>query len=192
MSGVNRQASPTLRTAEAFTPVSAGGAWVICHDDCKTAESATELLRPATIANTRFHWVRRGNATRVIIRARVDAALSAVATHPVVRIYSAFDNGYSDAGGDGLIVPAGTMPDTGTVRVLRVDSINADDAGITLTLPVGTTNTTRIRDASYFYSSPHSLTGTDLLGGDYFGVVVATAASVTDGTTVPIEALLIN
>ena len=192
MSGVNRKVSPTLKGAECFIPVSTGGSWVIAHDDCKTAESAAELLNPLSIANTRFHWVRRGHATRVFIRARVDAALSAVATHPIVRIYGAFDNGSNSQQDEGLILADGTAPTDGTVRVLRLDSLNTDDTGITLTLPVGTANTTRFKDSNYSYSSIHSITGTDLIGADYFGVVVVTAASVTNGTTVPIECMVVN
>lgn len=192
MSGVNRKFSPTLKHSESMIPVSAGAVWVIAHDDCRTAESSAELLNPLNIATTRFHWVWRGNTTRVLIRARVDAALSAVATHPIVRIYGAFDNGSNSQFGEGLITADGTAPTDGTVRVIRLDSQHTDDAGITLTLPVGTTNSTRFKDSNYSYSSVHSITGTDLLGADYFGVVVVTAASVTNGTTIPIEVMGVN
>lgn len=146
------------------------GTWIVANTNLATAQSATELLRPGTIDDSTFHWINRGNATHCIIRARQDSSVSAVTTSPIVRLIGAYGKANDD----------GTMPNDGSVNFLRIDNVSTNATGIVLTL--ATTNL--LEDGSFEYSNPASLAPYDLLGCDYIGMLVETAANITGGTAV--------
>lgn len=172
-------ANPSVVSGRCVVNASANGDWIVANDDAETAQSATDLLRPAAIDDSVFHWVKVGpNATRVLVRAR-QAVGATVTTSPVVRIIGAF----------GSIASDGTFADDGTVRFLRLDSADWNATGVTLTLVSSGTGLNR--DTSYAYTDVSTLDGYDMKGANYIGIAVETAANVNSGT-VPIEVLFIN
>ena len=166
--------------AGAFVPCSARGSWTTVNEDAETAQSATDLLRPAAIDDAVFHWMKVGDGTsRCMVRAR-QAVAATVTTSPVVRVFAAY--GTPDS--------SGAFADDGTVKFCRLDNVDWNAAGLTLTLV--TSGTGLNRDTSYAYTDVMpDLTGLDLKGAWYIGVAVETAANVDTGT-VPIEVLLLN
>lgn len=152
--------------APKFLPVQA-------NDDLETAESAAELLKPWSITASRLgdlHWIRvPDNALAVIPRARNDAAMSAVATSPVVRLIGA----YGTPNGDGGF--SGDPDDPNYGRFVRLDNADFNAAGLSLTLATTGNN----EDSDFEHSDLPSLTGYALLGCHYVGMLVETAASIT-------------
>src|SRR5690606_30642040 len=125
-------------------------------------------------------WVKIGpGVTRAVIRAKYPKG-STVSASPVVYPILAYGEPNAD----------GSMPADGSVRFLRADNADSDAAGLTLTLTTGGNGL--MVDDTYAYSDPVSLTAADLLGADYLGVVVGTAANVGGAGAVPIEVLLLN
>lgn len=172
-------ANPSIQSGAATVPCSAKGDWIIANDDAETAQSATDLLRPAAIDDSVFHWVKVGpNATRVLVRAR-QAVGATVTTSPVVRVIGVY----------GTTSDGATFADDGTVRFLRLDNADWNATGVTLTLVSSGTGLNR--DATYAYTDVSTLDGYDLKGCMYVGIAVETAANVNSGT-VPIEVLFIN
>lgn len=160
-------------------PASLRGLWVTANDDAETAQSETDLLRPAAVDDPTFHWVAVPfGATRVLVRARYDAEATVTAS-PVVRL----------VGADEYPLEDGTLADDGTVRFIRLDNRAADAEGVTLTL--ATSGGGLLRDGTYAYSDPPTLDGYDLLGSRSVGVLVETAADVDTGA-VAIELLFLN
>lgn len=162
------------------TVASVKGSWITANDDAETAQSATDLLVPAGIDDSVFHWIVVGpGATRALIRARALVGAT-VTTDPVVRLIGAY----------GKINADGSFANDGTVKFLRLDNADANAAGLTLDLISSGANT--LRDATYQYSDVlPSLDGVDLKGAHYVGVAVETAANVNTGT-VQVELLLLN
>ena len=122
------------------------------------------------------------NVTRILLRARLTSATTAVATSPVVFVYAV----YPTVGG----------PDSVEAGILwRVDNTDPNGAGLTLTLPGTPANTNMteqvIDSVTYRYGTTVSLDGTDLKGARWALVVVSTAASITDGAC-DVEALVID
>ncbi len=158
-------------------PTSAGSTWVTVNDDARTAQSAGDLLEPASIDDSVFHWCKRNNATRVIVRA-LDPA-GTLTTSPVVRLILGW--GTLD----------GSSPAT-TAKFMRGDNADSNATGFTLTLVSLATG--QIADADgNIHSDPSTLEGYDLLGCDFFGIAVETAAAFSAGAAaVPIECLLLN
>jgi len=159
---------------------SAKGSWVVANDDATAAQAATDHLNPSAIDEPSFHWVKIGpGVTRAVIRAKYPKG-STVSASPVVYPILAYGEPNAD----------GSMPADGSVRFLRADNADSDAAGLTLTLTTGGNGL--MVDDTYAYSDPVSLTAADLLGADYLGVVVGTAANVGGAGAVPIEVLLLN
>lgn len=166
---------------------SARGNWVTVNDDAETAQSATDLLRPAAIDDSVFHWCEvRDGATRCLIRARM-AIAATVTTSPVVRVFGAYGTSINGTG---------AWPDTSAAAVagdpyfLRLDNVDWNAAGLTLTLVTTGTGLNRDNDYAYTDVMP-DLTGIDMKGCAWIGVAVETAANVDTGT-VPIQLLFLN
>lgn len=141
-----------------------------------SAQSAAELMYPQSVTATNITVIRLGSAvSRVLVRARLTTATTAVAASPVVRVF-------------GIIGGA----DDWTAGVpFRLDNLDSDAAGKTLTIPASPSDTNMLRDGSYRYSDAISLTATDLQGATHLVVLVETAASITGGACA-IEALIQN
>lgn len=160
-------------------PSSAGSSWVDVNDDARTAQSATDLLYPYGIDDSVFKWCKRGDATRIIVRARMPVGAT-LTTSPVVRLMLAWGT-LGDAG----------APETGAV-FMRGDNADANATGFTLTLASSGTGLIN-NSLTYAYSDPSTLDGYDLQGCDFFGLVVETAAAFSaGGAATPVQALLLN
>lgn len=158
------------------------GQWVQCHDNLEaTAESATVLLKPWSAATSSLHWVKvPDGATRILIRAKNDAAATTFTTDARVRMFGAFTVGTGtkvDSAVDAANGFSGTPGDANFAEFLRLDSADANANGQTLVL----TATGNLEDASFEYSDPPDLTGYDLKGAQYVGMLPDTAANVTGG-----------
>jgi hypothetical protein len=166
---------------------SAKGTWVTANTDATaTAQTTAQLYAPSSIAGTsKVQWIKvHAGCTRVLVRARMPKNTSAVATSPVIRVYGA------NMADGALIASDGTVPTDGTIQFLRLDNASVTAAGPTVTLTCATTTT--MNDATYWYSNVVDLTGYDLLGSDYVGVLVSTSASITGGGAVEVQLLLLN
>lgn len=149
------------------------GKWIVCHDNLEaTAETAAVLLKPYSAVTTTLHWVKvPDGATRVMIRAKNDAAATTFTTSPAVVIMGAYGTP-NDAGEF-----SGTVADAHYARFLRLDTADSNGAAVTLTLAA----TGNQEDASFEYSDVPTLDGYDLKGCDYVAMLVQTAANVTGG-----------
>ena len=160
-------------------PSSLKGVWTTAHDDSETAQSATELLYPASIDDSGFHWIEVPHcASRVLVRA-VMTKTATVTTSPVVRVVGAY----------GTVASDGSFATDGTAQFLRLDNVDANAVGVTLTLV--SSGASLLQDATYAYSDPPTLEGYDLRGAKYVGILVETAANLSAGT-VPVQVLLLN
>lgn len=153
---------------------SSQGSWVVAHDDLEaSADSAANMLKPWNISKASMHWVKiPEGATRVWVRARMDATASVVTTSPIVKLMGA--NGTLDATNATF---SGTSTAASFAQFTRVDD-SADDAGSGQTLTLATTGL--LEDASYEYSNKKG--PYDCVGCSHVAILVATAANVTDGT----------
>lgn len=150
---------------------------VAITDATATAQTAAELMYPQSVTASAITVVKLGDGvTRALIRARLTTATTAVATSPVVRVFAIIGDN-ADDWADG--VP------------FRLDNLDSDAAGKTLTLPASPSNTNMLRDGTYRYSDAISLTATDLQGATHLVVLVETAASITGGAC-SVECLLQN
>lgn len=184
--GAITQGSSSSGSMQVVTVASARGNWVVINDDAETAQSATDLLRPAAIDDAVYHWCEvRDGATRCLVRARM-AVGATVTTSPVVRLVGAY----------GQITSDGSFPNTSAAAVarnplfLRLDSADWNAAGFTLTLVTSGTGLNRDNDFAYTDIMP-DLDGYDLKGANYVGIMVETAANVDTGTVL-VEILLLN
>jgi len=167
------------------------GDWQICVTDAtSTASTSSELLNPGSSTKTVSQVVRIGpEARRVIIRARYETAITAATTSPVVRVFGIYA---TDAQ---LVAASGTtFPTDGSVRFKRLDNNSATASGITVTLTPATPGD--LRDGTYKYSNPIQVSSSefiDLANANALLVLVETAAaSLTGGTLVQIECLLVD
>jgi hypothetical protein len=167
------RANPESKGPMDVVPVSVKGAWQIANNSASsTAQSSSDLIRPGAVTASSVQAVTLGSrVTRVLLRCRYSAA-GAVTTSPSITVFAAYGPGLCDT----------ALPDDGTVRYVRLLSAQA----------VTCVAATDVRDATYSYSDPVSLTGTDLLGADYLIVFISTAASIAGAVDEVIEALLIN
>jgi len=163
------------------------GLWLKCHDDLTVAEAAADLLKPWNVASAEVHWIRiPDDATGVYVGARQAAAVSAVTTSPIVRLYGAtgFENadGVEEAIGDPNSAGAfsGTITDANFAAFNRLDNLDANAAGLTLALAT----TTLMEDGGFEYSDLPSLVPYSTMGHKWFGMLVETAANVTGGAVV--------
>lgn len=169
-------------------PASGGGTWVVVNDNAETAQSSTDLLRPAAIDDSTFHWCKVGDgATRCLVRARMTADSNTVAQDPIIRVFGAYGTSIN---GDGSWPDTSAAATAGDPRFLRLDNVDWNAAGLTIDLV--TDGAGMNRDATYAYSDVvPDLTGLDLKGCQWVGVAVQQAADVSTGT-VPIEILFLN
>lgn len=179
----------TYSLCATVTPVTSAGAMIQVHDDARTAQSSAEMLRPAVVASTLFHWVRRGlDTTRIILFARQPVGATVTAS-PVVRVFGAYGLGGAPIAPDPT---TGNFADDGSVRFVRLDNTAANAAGVTMLLSSGGSGLAR--DTSFAYSNPvPDLDGLDLKGCEWYGVMVQTAAAYSaGGAETPIFALATN
>lgn len=152
--------------------VSAHGSWDIAHLNASaTAQTAAELIRPFSVSSANVVPIRTHHSTRMLVRCRYGAA-GVVTTSPVVRLFSVY--GTVNEGDT-------TLADDGTIRAVilaRAQTIACVPA-------------TDVRDATYSYSDPLTLTLTDGIGSNAALVFIETAASIT-GVTPVIELMLLN
>lgn len=151
---------------------SAKGTWNVCHLNASaTAQTAAELIRPGSVSSSNVVPIELGESTtRVLLRCRYGAA--GTGTGPTVRIIAAYGRG---------LIPATTIPDDGTMEYAILVRAQA----------LSIAPTTDVRDATYSYSDPFTLPGTDMLGANYLLVFVEVAASITGATPV-VECCLLN
>jgi hypothetical protein len=147
------------------------GAWFTIHDDLEQAAySATILSTPATITDSNFHWGRvPDGASRILLRARYSIGGTAP-TNPVLYLLGAY----------GVPATDGSFANDGAVVFMRLDAVGTAAAGFTFTLVAAGAGL--MKDATYAYSDPVSLTLTNLNGANYVGVGIATAGALTGGT----------
>lgn len=164
----------------------AGSSWIVANDDASTAQTG-KTLTPAAITDSTFHWVKRGNASKMLMRALLETTGATVSTSPAVYVMGMWGQ---------LAQPEGDVygPVAGA-RFMRLDNADSNASAITLTVVQDGTNLIFSSNAggtdTVPASDPNSLTPIELKGCDYVGVVVVTAASVSAGA-VPIEILLMQ
>lgn len=178
--GTDRSANTSIR-GNITNIASAKATWVEAVDNASTAQSGTELLKPSSIDDATFHWIRVGDGvTRCIMRARCLASATGI-TSPVVRLVGMHCSAAYRSSADALADPA--------TRFVRLDNDDWNAVGKTLTLVDSGTNLHK--DANdYMYSNSDSQ-AMDLQGCAWVGVMVQTAAAATGGT-VSVELLLMN
>lgn len=168
-------------------PSSVKGGWAVCHADLSaTAATAAQQANPGTVTSTNVTWVKvPDNATRFILRAKAAADISAVTTQPIVKVYAAYPTSELGTSSASTAWPTGT-------EFMRVDASTLAASGTTLTLSA--TANALIKDSTFIYSDPHSITGTDALGGWYIGVLTTQAGAVSSvtSTVIPCEIMFLN
>lgn len=166
-----RGVNPSCEFGGVNISTSVKGHWVTCHANSgDTAQSAGELIQPGTCTSANIIPIKLGpNCVRALFRCRYTAA-GAVTTSPVIRIFGAY----------GALTT--TLTNDGTVKYVILASAQ----------PLTCTVATDVRDTTYGYSPPLSLTPTDLLGADYLIVFVETASSIAGAQTEIIECCLMN
>lgn len=164
---------------------SAHGTWQQVNDDARTAQTATMLYNPSVITDSVFHWVSIPQGTTgCLVRARVPIATTAVVTSPIVYLIGAYSTSESNFDCAGVT--------DATIRFQRLDSVNIDDAGLTLTFPASPTTTNCQNDAVWFYSKTPSLAGYDCRGAKWVGVAVQTLGACTASAAMPVDLLFLG
>ena len=163
----------------------AGSTWIVANDDASTAQTG-KALTPKWITDATFHWVKRGNASKMLMRAVMTDGTATVTTDPQVLVMGMWGTLSDNEGA--------YTPDAGA-RFLRLDNVDAAASSITLdiaTSGANLLNSSNVAGDDYVpVSDANSLTPIELKGCDYVGILVTTAASVSAGT-VPIEILLMQ
>lgn len=165
------------------------GLWQLINTDLETTDTAG-LLKPYLITRADFIWLRvPDGATRVLLRGRNDSVATTFTTDPVVRLVGAFPTLPGDAAGKAISDSgfSATPGDTNHAEFLRLDSIDANAAGVTIDFAA----TTNLEDGTYEYTDIPAangeglggMNGFDLKGATYVGLMVETAANVTGGAT---------
>lgn len=166
-------------------PTTSYGMWTTCHSNLSaTADSAANLLNPtASGISTSVVPIIVGQAvSKALFRVRYPTAAT-ITTSPIVRLYGAHCSEEQAK----AIETAGALDDTGLAPPIRLDNIDSGAAGVTLTLD----STNDIRDGTYKYSDPISLTAMDLLGSKIIWALASTAANISTGTPI-LQVLLVN
>jgi uncharacterized protein YjbI with pentapeptide repeats len=170
--------SGLIATAPVVHIASVRAQWVVINSDLETADTAN-LLSPHNVTRSAFNWIPvPSGATRILYRAKAPAA-GAVTTSPVVRLVGAFPS-LPGRDAEVKIKDSGmstTPGDLNHCEFLRLDNVDANAAGVTLSM----STTTNIIDATFEYSDPADLTGVDLKGATYVGMLVETAGNVAGG-----------
>ena len=173
---------PAAGGGAAYT-ASVRGGWITIHGDLEdTAEAAGVLLRPLTYASAFVYPAKVHPAgTRVIIRCRYPQA-STLTTSPIVQLWGIYTSEKATEP-----TSAGAFTDDGTVQAMRLDNIDQNNAGVTVTLLVASD----ARDTTYKYSDVTDLDGYDLKGCDYLLALASTAGNISAGP-LELQALLLN
>lgn len=163
----------------------AGSTWIIAHDDAVTAQTGKSLT-PNSITDAGFHWIKRGTASKMLMRAVMTDGTATSTTDPQVVVMGMW--------GSLGVTDGAYVPDAGA-RFMRLDNADSAASGITLDIVNSGTdllNSSNVAGDDYVpVSDPNSLTPIDLKGCDYVGIIVTTAAAASSGT-VPIEILLMQ
>lgn len=170
--GVRRGTGPLPGSALSYV--------VTANDDARTAQTAAMSYNPSTITDSVFHWVRvPPGTTRVLCRAKVPKATTAVGTSPIVKIVGAISRtgAHDDCAG---------VTD-GAIEFQRLDAATWAAAGQTLTFPASPSTTNCYNDSTYFYSDVISLTAIDLQGCEWVGVLVTTLGACTASAAMPVD-----
>lgn len=178
----------TNNTPNGSYPGSVLSDWVNVHDSlAATAATSTVLKTLLTNASANTHYCRvPAGATRCLVRARYSIGATAFSTQPLVKLYSIFDTQYDKNTGTEA---APAFANDGTVRWMRIDAATIAAAGFQLTVAPSTDSL----DTTYGYGDPYDLTGFDLKGGAYLGMLVSQAAVVSGGAgTVWGQVLFLN
>jgi len=157
------------------------GQWLTCNSGALTAQSAGELLSPATIAVATFSWVRiPTNVSKVLVRCRFGIGSAGTVTNPIVRIIGAYEVDYK-------VPDTGVIPNDGTVQFVNLGGATWATG---LTLPC--TLASCVKDTVYYYSDFSTITPTPTNGCDLIGVLVSTAANfATTETTAEMQLLFL-
>lgn len=161
-------------------PVSVRGQWTTIISNVEASAETTALLEPLSATSSYIVPLRVGAGTRLCIRMAYTAGATVV-TDPVVRLYAVYGEPSS-----------GVFADDGTIHAERIDSFDANDAGITVTSATGS----QLVDTTYEYTNTQpgvddGSAGYDLKGAWYVIALIETAASITAGTGV-LQAKLLN
>lgn len=163
--------------------------WTVANADLQTADSATNLLKPQLATRAAVRWIEvPQTATRVLIRGRNMAAMSATGTPAAVVRIIGVSGGAPDRtlASTATTSPWSTTPGgtNGYDGFMRLDNADAGAAGVTLTFAT----TGNLEDGTYEYTDLPDLTGYDLKGCSHVSVLVETACAVTGSAVV--EAML--
>jgi len=145
--------------AESVAYVTPKGQWLTVNDDAYTAEVSNTLLKPMTIANSTFHAVQiPPNVNKILVRMLWPLSGLDPTSVPNIRAFGIYTDGQ----------PISVMGTDGTglqfVKLNVVTWVATD-----LSLSIGTT--TSCQDTVWMYSEVASITGYNILGADYLGVM---------------------
>lgn len=124
--------------------------WHTIHDDCtETAQSAAQLLRPATYSSTNIHPIRvPASANRVLLRLRYSVDITALTgiTYAVYAVHG-LDSGFTAS--------TGAFADDGSVQFMRIDQNLSTQTGgyFPAAYPTLTGDIQDLRDTTYRYGS---------------------------------------
>lgn len=168
-----------ITTGSAVYPSSLRGQPTMIHSDMtQTANTAATLLRPLSATTAYIIPAKINIGTRLYVWGRYPIA-NTITTNPVIRLYAVY--------GD---LSSGASVDDGTVQFRRIDNVDQNAAGITLTLSASADG----RDTTYGYTDAMpDLTGWDCLGAWYILALVETAAVWNAGSgAYPLFAMVLN
>lgn len=151
--------------------------WTQVHTDAEHANTAGELLNPASVSSTYVVPAIVSQGTRLRIKAQV-AVAATVTTSPVVRVFGADQT------------PDSSGAFASNTIFHRIDSENETDVGVTLTLAADPADMMNNGTNAWSTALPVS-TGWDMLGAKAIIVLVETAANVSTGT-VPLYVGILN
>lgn len=159
--------------------------WHVAHADAgDTAATSAELLHPFSEASSNVSWLKvPAYATRMYIRGRTTSTLATVTTNPVVRIYGA------------SLDPADSASTATTTKVMRLDNVDANAAGVTLVFVASRAG--MLNDGTNYYTNylPSSLgwtSGYPTNGCAYVAVLVETAANLVTDVAHAIEVMFLS
>lgn len=166
------------------------GGWVEANTDLQTADTAN-LFKPQLVTRAAVKWLEvPASATRILIRGRNLATMSATGTPAaVISIWGAVGGPDRTLLAAATTSPWGTSPTATNGGVfMRLD--NADSGATGLTLTFATTG--NLEDGTYEYTDLVDLTGLDLKGCQFVTALVATACAVTGSAAVDCQFKFIN
>jgi len=108
----------------------AGSTWIVANDDASTAQTGNALT-PDAIADSTFHWVRRGHASKMLMRAVMTDGTATVTTDPQVLVMGMWGSFEGDPS-----LPLSTYGPA----ALRLDNVDAAASSITLDIATSGAN----------------------------------------------------